>query len=151
MQFKEVHTELWQDRIREFDHRLDRDWLCDWAAMNRGYWPGPDTEALKLYLRRDRSTVVVAMQRTAILGYVVGDDDRKTKSELGGRGGCRGRWMGVTDHEPAMLMQGMFDVLCDKYGWIWGRITNPLIQAELLKFGCQPEPNDPTVFTYRKP
>jgi hypothetical protein len=45
----------------------------------------------------------------------------------------------------------MFDFLSDRYGWIWGRITNPLVQVELLTFGCQPELDDPTVFTYRRP
>jgi hypothetical protein len=142
---KEVHTPLWIDRISKFDDQLEPDWICDVAAVSAGNEAGPRREAIKLYLRRRQTTVVVAMDRNEIVGYLIGDDDED------GRGGCRGRYMGVGPDRAAEVMQAMFDHLSDVYGWIWGRITNPLVQAELTKFGCQSVPGDPTVFTYRKP
>jgi hypothetical protein len=142
---KEVHTPLWIERIGQFDDQLEPGWICDVAAVRASNQAGPRREAVKLYLRRRQTTVVVAMDGNKIVGYLIGDDDE------GGRGGCRGRYMGVGPDRPAEVMQAMFDYLSDIYGWIWGRITNPLVQAEILKFGCQPLPDDPTVFTYRKP
>lgn len=142
---KEVHTPLWINRIGVFDDQLDPRWICDVYAVRAGNQAGPRRQAIKLYLRRRQTTVVVALEDNEIVGYLIGDDDEE------GRGGCRGRYMGVGPDRAAEVMQAMFDHLCDVYGWIWGRITNPLVAAELHKFGCQSWPDEPTVFTYRKP
>lgn len=138
--YREVTSPEWLARIAEFDRGLDPVWVCDQSAMDAGASPGPRDQALAIYLRRQRSTVAVALVGGEIVGYIVGDDDRD-----GSRGGCRGRYMGVTD---TAVMQGLFDLLADRYGWIWGRITNPTIAAELATFGC--EPMGDNVYSYRR-
>jgi hypothetical protein len=142
---KEVHTPLWIERIAAFDADIPSTWVCDITAVFNRRQAGPRRDAIKLYLRRRQTTVVVALDGNEIVGYLIGDDDEE------GRGGCRGRYMGVSPDRSAEIMQAMFDHLSDVYGWIWGRITNPVIQRELVAFGCEPVSDDPTVFTYRKP
>jgi hypothetical protein len=143
--YREVTTPEWLPRIIAFDRELDSAWVCDQpAAAAEGFDAGPSEGAAAIYLRRDRSTVVVALDGDAIVGYIIADDDRTGRP---GRGGARGRYMGVTD---TATMKGLFDFLADKYGWVWGRITNPLIAVELPKFGCKPM-DSPFLYSYRRP
>lgn len=145
MQFKEVHTKLWHDRIMEFVDTVHPTWECNVGASPQMMHVSED--GLKAFLERERSTVVVAIDGTKVIGYVIGDDDKS------GRGGCRGRWVGVFPQKgyPAdVVLKGLLDVLCDKYGWVWGNIHNPLIQNTMFSFGCVTEPNEPTIFVYRR-
>jgi len=145
IEFREVHTPLWEDRIVAFDERMARAWICDVAAVGAGYGH-VRREAIREFLRRPESTVVVALRdRTEVVGYVVGD-------ELD-NGGCRGRWLGAWPQpglDVSAVLQGLLDTICDRYGWMNGRITNPILHAALVGFGCVPTPDDPTLLTYRK-
>jgi hypothetical protein len=143
--YREVTEPDWLDRILAFDRALDVAWVCDQPAVAaEGIDAGPSESAAAIYLRRKRSAVVVALEGDEIVGYIIADDDRTGSP---GRGGCRGRYMGVTD---TAVMQGLFDFLADRYGWVWGRITNPLIAAELPTFGCKPM-DSPHLYSYRRP
>jgi len=148
--YREVTSPDWLPRIIAFDRALDPAWVCDQPALEAtGIDAGPSEGAAAIYLRRNRSTVVVALNEDVdIVGYIIADDDTPGPNRPSGRGGCRGRFMGVTD--PA-VMQGLFDFLADKHGWVWGRITNPVIQAELPKFGCRMIDNNPLLYSYRRP
>lgn len=140
--FQEVHTPLWIDRILAYDATIPDEWVCDITALRVDEpHPAPSAEALGEFLSRDRSLVVVAAEASEVLGYVIADDDAAYK------GGCRGRWVGTTS---AAVLQGLLDVLCDRYGWVWGRITNPVLQEAMVSFGCVTERFDPLIYTYRK-
>lgn len=142
MRFQVVDTREWVERIVAFDAVLDARWICDVLAVHAGNRPHPRSEAVALHLSRDRSTVVVAIEDDDLVGYIIGDDDKN------GRGGCRGRW--ISAESPAAI-QGLIEVLVERYGWVWGRITNPLIADALVGFGCVSLREDPTIFTYGRP
>jgi hypothetical protein len=140
--YQEALSADWGPLILAFDRALASDWVCDQPAQASERDAGPTEQALEIYLRRPRSAVVLALDGSnEIVGYIIVDDDS------GGRGGARGRFMGVTD---PVIMQGLFDFVADRYGWVWGRITNPTIAVELPKFGCKPMEN-PDLYSYRRP
>lgn len=148
MRFREVTGSEWVNRLVEFDRSIDPAWVCDVMARRPSNVPELHARAMETWLKRDRTTVVVATDGDELVGFIVVDDDRP--EHPGSRGGCRGRWVAV-DHRAPEILRGFFDYCSDIYGWIWGRLTNPLLQKAAQSFGCRSLPDDPNVFTYRRP
>jgi hypothetical protein len=146
MDFVEVDDPTWIPKMARLEDGQDKQWICDFAALRANRARNLGVEAATEFLARPRSTVVAAVDDGELVAYVVGDDD------VDGRGGCRGRWVTiqpVDGYETHEILRGLLDVLADRYGWVWGRITNPLLQEVCDRIGDEQGP-DPTVFTYKK-
>lgn len=137
--FSEVTDLSWVDQIAAVDEQVPDEWVCNTdALMSPDGQRAPSAEALREFLSRDRSTVVIATEGDDVVGYVIAD--RANDDD-----GCRGRWVGTTD---ADVLEGLLDVLVARHGWVYGRITNKQIQEAMLTFGCVRDAEDPEIFRY---
>jgi len=148
-----TNLDQWCQPVRDFSKSLDVELRCNAAAVARQKWDltYPSFSMIREFVDRD-ALVVVAHDGDEVVGYLICTDDRDRKY-----GGCYCRWIGLKDLPPeemSDIYSSMGDIAVEKYGWLWGRVSNTDIRNFMINFidGCELGiDGDDQIVTYKKP
>jgi hypothetical protein len=119
-----VTGEPWISRIHNFASALDLDWRCNITAVRAGHVDRsvPTEAAIRELAGRDDSLVLAMLDGETLVGYIMST-------------GSYVRWMGLARGEQSYMgeiIRTMSTAICDRYGSLWGRVSNDALRALVL-------------------